>query len=400
MVYLIEILDSSGVVRRLSRLRNNCIRRGSPIVRQTARPYPQEKDRSNSRVNMKKTFYKCIFTVSILSFALLLYFEDELTWPNQKFRLKTVLSSMSNGMKAVDNAKDSVHPEFIKPFIYLTETEECLPLNLASPSQIGNASTCNCDVIVLSFRTECKEKARAPHISYLFDPKSTWVSGRNVLFFAALDRKPGYHYYIILNDDTLVRFNVFTPPAMAASLEPFRAVENWLLDYEPALGVLDYIKHGAKVHFEKRRALCGINQTSLVVPVVVYDAIFNAFHYKAILHLLPYHEEHEYKSWYHTHKNVISQAELKFRGQVFMFTPVEALNPRHRAYPKYNRDKFLIWKEFIKEIQQQAPSKYRNHSLFKEFLSDPGRYARESKTICQNATKHQAIVPYAHLLEN
>ena len=38
-----------------------------------------------------------------------------------------------------------------KPFIYLTETEQCLPENLASSAQIGDQETCNCDVIVLSF---------------------------------------------------------------------------------------------------------------------------------------------------------------------------------------------------------------------------------------------------------
>ena len=41
------------------------------------------------------------------------------------------------------------------PFIYLTETEQCLPRNLASSSEIGDPETCNCDVIVLSFRAKC-----------------------------------------------------------------------------------------------------------------------------------------------------------------------------------------------------------------------------------------------------
>lgn len=44
-----------------------------------------------------------------------------------------------------------------KPFIYLTETEQCLPENLASSSQIGDSETCNCDVIVLSFRVKCQD---------------------------------------------------------------------------------------------------------------------------------------------------------------------------------------------------------------------------------------------------
>ena len=44
-----------------------------------------------------------------------------------------------------------------KPFIYLTETDYCLPRNLASSSEIGDTETSNCDVIVLSFRAKCQE---------------------------------------------------------------------------------------------------------------------------------------------------------------------------------------------------------------------------------------------------
>ena len=88
-----------------------------------------------------------------------------------------------------------------KPFIYLIQTEQCLPRNLASSSQIGDPETCNCDVIVLSFRAKCQDNKQA-HITYLFDSNTLFASGRNLLFFAALDRRPGYHYCIFMNDDT------------------------------------------------------------------------------------------------------------------------------------------------------------------------------------------------------
>jgi len=48
--------------------------------------------------------------------------------------------------------------EFTKTFIYLTQTEQCLPQNLASSSEIGNPDTCNCDVIVLSFQNKCQDQ--------------------------------------------------------------------------------------------------------------------------------------------------------------------------------------------------------------------------------------------------
>jgi len=42
---------------------------------------------------------------------------------------------------------------------------------------------------------------------------------------------------------------------------PFQAVEKWLLDYEPAVGVLDYKFHnGASVVLERRRKMSGINE--------------------------------------------------------------------------------------------------------------------------------------------
>ena len=53
-------------------------------------------------------------------------------------------------------------------------TEQCLPLNLASSSEIGNPDTCNCNVIVLSFQDKCLEDHNSSHITYLFDPNTGW----------------------------------------------------------------------------------------------------------------------------------------------------------------------------------------------------------------------------------
>ena len=82
---------------------------------------------------------------------------------------------------------------FIKPFIYLTQTEKCIPLRLLE--SIGINDTCNCDVIALSYQAECTELSSV-NVAYLFERSSTWSSGRNVLYFAAVNRAPGYHYYI------------------------------------------------------------------------------------------------------------------------------------------------------------------------------------------------------------
>ena len=286
-----------------------------------------------------------------------------------------------------------------KPFIYLTETEQCLPQNLASSSQIGDPETCNCDVIVLSFRAKCQDNKQS-HITYLFDPNTLFASGRNVLFFAALDRRPGYHYYIFINDDTILKYNEYTPANMT-KMSPFRAVENWLLDYEPAVGVLDYkIHHGAYSVIKKRRYLCGINESSLVFPTVFYDAIFNAFHYKAVEHILPYPTQYERVCMYASNRDTMIAVEVKFGGQALLFSPVTAGNSKHREYDRSTKNFTEISREFIARIKQEAPPVLRNHIIFEMLHEHPKRYLdRQSPSICVNVTRHQPIIPYRHLLK-
>ena len=287
-----------------------------------------------------------------------------------------------------------------KPFIYLTETEQCLPPNLANSSQIGDPDTCNCDVIVLSFRAKCQED-KPSHVSYLFDPNTHFASGRNVLFWTAMDRRSGYHYYIFINDDTVLKYNKFTPQNMK-KLSPFRVVEEWLLDYEPAVGVLNYEVHnGADVVLQRRKQLCDLNQASLVLPTVFYDAIFNAFHYKAIEHILPYPTQYEHECWYSSHRNTMIAVEVKFPGQAFMLAPVTAGNPLHRDYPKSLTNMNKIMLEFIERIRKEAPVKLRNHVLFKQLKEDTDFHLTEgSQSFCVNVTRHQPIIPYRHLLTN
>ena len=74
------------------------------------------------------------------------------------------------------------------PFVYLTQTEQCLPSKLAQNLQLNVSSKCRCEVIVLSYQTECQEES-PPHFTYLFDNTTTWGSGRNKLFFHAVERR-------------------------------------------------------------------------------------------------------------------------------------------------------------------------------------------------------------------
>ena len=253
-------------------------------------------------------------------------------------------------------------------------------------------------MIVLSFRAKCQENSQA-HITYLFDTNTLFAPGRNVLFFAALDRRPGYHYYIFMDDDVTLKYNEFTPADMT-KMSPFRVVENWLLDYEPAVGVLDYkLHHGASFVLNTRRDLCGIKEPSLVLPTVFFDALFNAFHHKAVEHVLPYQSQYERGSIYSTNRNTMIAVEVKFGGQALLFSPVTASNPKHRKYNRASKNMTAISREFIARIKEEAPPAFRNHAIFDMIHASPKIYLQtKSLSFCVNVTRHQPIIPYRHLL--
>jgi len=96
-----------------------------------------------------------------------------------------------------------------KPFIYLTQNEQCLPQYLASPTKIGDSKTCNCDVIVLSYIEKCQDE-KPSDITYVFAKESTCTTGQNLLYFVAIERIRHYHYYIFLDDDVHLGFNSFS----------------------------------------------------------------------------------------------------------------------------------------------------------------------------------------------
>ena len=204
-----------------------------------------------------------------------------------------------------------------KQFVYLVQTEQCLPSHLAE--SIDVAQNCNCDIIVLSFQAKCNKSIIPSHTSYIFYPQTTWGSGRNVLYFTALNRRLPYRYYIFLDDDVTFSFNKMTPPDLRKT-QPLRVVQDWLLEYEPVLGVLDYaVHHGAEWTLQRRRQLCGIHDTSLVMPVVWFDALFHAFHHKAVAHILPYNNKYEKESWLVSALHIMAVLGLKFRPQLHMY---------------------------------------------------------------------------------
>ncbi|XP_068758206.1 uncharacterized protein [Montipora capricornis] len=166
------------------------------------------------------------------------------------------------------------------------------------------------------------------------------------------------------------------------------------------VGVLDYIDHhGAVWTFERRKALCGIrNDTSLSLPVLWFDAAFNAFHYKAVADILPYDTQYDDAScWWLSQVVVFTLVELKFRGQALLYVPATAKNPKHRSYPRYGRISFNeAMRTCIEQAKRDVPTVYQNRSLFKDFKAKSTEHTVKSSTYCMKVTPHLPITPYAH----
>ncbi|CAH3166225.1 unnamed protein product [Pocillopora meandrina] len=256
-------------------------------------------------------------------------------------------------------------------FLYLTQTERCLRKNVTLNLDLGNRSKCRCDVVVLSYKAECREY-RPAHFTYLFDNTTTWGSGRNRLFFHALERNTNYVYYIFLDDDISLKFNKRATPAMR-QLSPIQAFQNWLLDYEPAVGVMDYSNNPAKSLIQLNWKICNknlVNHTSVTSPIIYFDPVINAFHAKAVVHIFP--------------------LDTRFEQVIY--------NPLHRPYPRSHTGTNKAWREFIKDVKRDVPERFANHSLLREFKKDPRLYTRKSQTYCMNVTRHEEIVPFAHFV--
>lgn len=209
-----------------------------------------------------------------------------------------------------------------------------------------------------------------------------------------------YIYYIFLDDDVSLKFRAAATPAMTR-LSPILVFQNWLLDYEPAVGIVDYkLRREGETVLRRRRTVCHARQrmadTPLASPTIFFDPVFNAFHAKAVSHIFPLDTRHEKVNWWLIDKYVASAVELKFRGQALLFFPVTVENPLHRPYPRSNRGRITAWQGFIEDIQKQSPAQYKNNSLFKEFKRDPDLYVATSRTYCMNTSRKQDIIPFTH----
>lgn len=285
----------------------------------------------------------------------------------------------------------NAHTILHKNFLYLVQTEKCLPIHLVSSNVLGNEKECQCDILVVSFKEECRDIS-LPHATYSLQPGTTWSTGRAHLYKIAFERETKYLYYIFMDDDVVLeRRN-------RNDKNPWRMFENFLLFTEPPLAAADnkdwnFIN---RIYSLRQQRNCKLNDNIIFFPAIWFDGMFNAFHYKAIQYILkpvlPCWSTFDRTSWWFAQWYVNVMTDVAFHNQAVMHARIYALNPVHRPYPKMMHNPAVI-SAVVKDIVRALPGKFQNKgsleiiekwkSRYREILlSVEDTYCRPPPPVC------------------
>ena len=275
-----------------------------------------------------------------------------------------------------------------KKFAYLTQTESCLSDYLQSPQNLGNSTSCQCDILVLSWKQECSDSS-LPHVEYIFDPNTTWTTGRNLLYKSIMKREQKYLYYTFLDDDVTLGFKEHE------NASAWREYEKSLLQVRPLIAV----SWDVQDHFRKfYEGGCNYTNKPDFLPFIWFDALFNSFHSEVINYLLPYYDKMEKISWWYSQVYLIMKTDLMFPGQVFHHLNVLASNNLHRPYARKMFDSNTV-REFLDDLKNEIPAKYREQLQPK--LEDWVKNVKQKEKVKYHCPLYpvvlKPIIPYGYL---
>ena len=284
----------------------------------------------------------------------------------------------------------------VKPrqrFLYMIQAERCIPDHLVSNESFGDTLYCQCDVLVLSYKQACPT-IWPLHIQYLYNSSTTWTTGRNLLYEAAMKRSEKYLYYIFMDDDIVLQSNKI----MTNISDPWRQFEDFLKRIEPAAAAVDASPnhHVRDVHIARQRKGCGLRKPAEYIPALGFDPAVMAFHYQSVEYLLPYPDRFDASTWWYSNMYVRVKCEILFRGQVVLPTTLRALNQLHRPYPRKTFDASELL-ALINEVDAELPRAYQNTTLLQGWKRDRLGHEIRSSTLClPPPPPHMPIKPYAH----
>ncbi len=174
----------------------------------------------------------------------------------KQLQKSTLLSSSGNSCQV------SLEPQNSKKFAYLIQTESCLNDYLSSREVLGDAGSCQCNVLVLSFKRECNNNS-LPHVQYLFNPSTTWTTGRNLLFKTIMAQKLNYVYYTFLDDDVVLRYG----DLREQGANPWRDYERSVLEVQPLLAVSWHLTES--IFHRYYWGFCNYPTVTTVTPITI-----------------------------------------------------------------------------------------------------------------------------------
>ena len=282
------------------------------------------------------------------------------------------------------------------PFLYLIQTESCIPDEFKKVEIMGKQSSCRCEVLILSFKEVCGITPPS-HIEYIFANGSTsWASGRNMLFEEAKKRKKKYLFYIFTDDDIVLKNR---PKKKLPKRNNWRVFENFLLQVQPAIGAVDASNNPMlkEVLKGRKKRGCLLKKPGTYLPSPRYDPAFYAFHYEAIELLLPYPDQFDNISWYYAELQMEVKCEVMFAGQSILHTEMLAGNPKHRPYTK-KLPTLEEWEFLVDAVEDVLPDQYKNSSLLLEWRKNGLEQASRSPTVClPPPPPEMPIIPFAYL---
>ncbi len=184
------------------------------------------------------------------------------------------------------------------------------------------------------------------------------------------------------------------------NVNPWRSFEDFIKRVQPAVAALALEAWHVvnRIVQNRRRRNCSTEEE--YVPTVWYDAAFNAFHYKAVEHLLPYWDKMEKVSWTYSQVYNIIWNEIVFRGQVVLHRDLVVVNQMHRPYPKQGRYNDVL-PVILRSIRERIPVQCQNAPLLQGYDTKGESYGRSvSSTYClPPPLPNQAIVPFKNFLK-
>jgi len=173
-------------------------------------------------------------------------------------------------------------------------------------------------------------------------PGTSYNEGRNLLLQHAIEREKlenkNYLYFIFLDDDASLSCNCTlkygeitdNPPSPCSPPHPracWDQFENFLYEYEPALGV-------PFIWFATDRWI----ENKTVTAIYFHDPMFEAIHREVVEFLLPYPTRYDKVAWMGGTLSHIHKSSIFFKEHKLQLNYNQVINPVHRPYPKTHID--------------------------------------------------------------